>query len=60
MSLQTTTKQRSDAARIPLVSATVYLVPAQLARIKTICAEKNRRISDFISDAVDDYLAKGR
>jgi hypothetical protein len=48
---------RLDAASENLVSATVYLLPDTLQRIKKICAHKNQRISDLISDAVDDYLA---
>jgi len=48
---------RLDAASENLVSATVYLLPDTLQRIKKICAHKNKRISDLISDAVDDYLA---
>jgi hypothetical protein len=54
------TDQRPDAARTSLVSATVYLLPDQLARLKQICADQNRRISDLISDAVGDYLGKAR
>jgi hypothetical protein len=42
------------------VSATVYLLPDKLALIKQNCAETNRRISDLISEAVDDYLRKPR
>ena len=42
------------------MSATVYLLPDKLQLIKQICADKNRRISDLISDAVDDYLGKRR
>jgi len=41
-----------------LVSATVFLLPDKLALIQRICAQKNRRISDLISEAVDDYLCK--
>jgi len=40
------------------VSATVYLLPEKLELIKRICAGKNRRISDFISEAIDDRLAR--
>jgi hypothetical protein len=47
-------------ARESLVSATVYLRPAKLALIKQNCADTNRRISDVISEAVDDYLSKPR
>jgi hypothetical protein len=42
------------------VSATVYLLPDKLALIKQNCADTNRRISDIISEAVDDYLSKPR
>jgi len=52
------TNQRPEAARTNLVSATVYLLPDKLELIKQICADKNRRISDLISEAVDDYLCK--
>jgi hypothetical protein len=44
--------------RVDLVSVTVFLVPEKLQLIKQICAHKNRRISDLISDAVDEYLYK--
>jgi hypothetical protein len=47
-------------ARANLVSATVYLLPDQLVLIKQNCADTNRRISDLISEAVDDYLRKVR
>jgi hypothetical protein len=47
-------------ARANLVSATVYLLPDKLALIKQHCSDTNRRISDLISDAVDDYLRKPR
>jgi len=50
-----TSRQKPDAT--PLVSATVYLLPEKLELIKRICAGKNRRISDFISEAIDDRLA---
>ena len=49
-------RQKPDAT--PLVSATVYLLPEKLELIKRICAGKNRRISDFISEAIDDRLAR--
>ena len=58
--LWSASKQRQEITRINLVSATVYLLPAKLALIKQICADKNRRISDLISEAVDDYLCKRR
>jgi hypothetical protein len=34
--------------------------PDKLALIKQNCADTNRRISDFISQAIDDYLSKRR
>jgi len=49
------TKKTAD---MNLVSATVFLLPDKLALIQRICAQKNRRISDLISEAVDDYLCK--
>jgi hypothetical protein len=52
-------RQRPQA-RESLVSATVYLPPDKLALIKQNCADTNRRISDFISQAIDDYLSKRR
>ena len=50
-------RQRPEA-RANLVSATVYLRPDKLALIKQNCSDTNRRISDLISEAVDDYLRK--
>jgi hypothetical protein len=38
------------------VSATVYLDANALERIKQVCREENRRISDVIGEAVDTYL----
>jgi hypothetical protein len=52
-------RQRPQA-RESLVSATVYLPPDKLALIKQNCADTNRRISDFISQAIDDYRSKRR
>jgi hypothetical protein len=52
--------QKLHAAGKNMVSATVYLLPDQLQLIKQICADKNRRISDLISDAIDDYLANAK
>ena len=43
-----------------MVSATVYLRPDKLALIRQNCSDTNRRISDLISEAVDDYLRKPR
>ena len=54
------TRQSSKVARMSLVSATVYLAPDKLALIKKICGDSNRRISDLISEAVDDYLRRCR
>jgi hypothetical protein len=53
-------KQSQEITGKNLVSATVYLLPDKLELIKQICADKNRRISDLISEAVDDYLCKRR
>jgi hypothetical protein len=50
--------QRKKIASMNLVSATVFLLPDKLALIQQLCAQKNRRISDLISEAVDDYLCK--
>jgi hypothetical protein len=55
-----TTRQSQKVARMSLVSATVYLPPDKLALIKKICGDSNRRISDLISEAVDDYLRRRR
>ena len=52
--------QRKKIASMNLVSATVFLLPDKLALIQQLCAQKNRRISDLISEAVDDYLSKCR
>jgi hypothetical protein len=41
-----------------LVRATVYLLPDKLALIQQNCAGSHRRISDLISEAIDDYLRK--
>ena len=50
--------QSKKIASVNLVSATVFLLPDKLALIQQLCAQKNRRISDLISEAVDDYLCK--
>ena len=50
--------QKKKIASMNLVSATVFLPPDKLALIQRLCAQKNRRISDLISEAVDDYLCK--
>jgi hypothetical protein len=50
--------QREKNADMNLVSATVFLLPDKLALIQQLCGQKNRRISDLISEAVDDYLRK--
>jgi hypothetical protein len=54
------TRQSPKVARKSLVSATVYLPPDKLALIKKICGDSNWRISDLISEAVDDYLRRRR
>jgi hypothetical protein len=38
------------------VSATVYLDAHAMDRIKRVCRDENRRISDVICEAVDQYL----
>jgi hypothetical protein len=53
-------EQSPEIARMNLVSATVYLLPDKLAFIKKICGDSNRRTSDLISEAIDDYLYKRR
>ena len=53
-------KQKEAEGPRNLVSATVYLRPDKLALIKQNCSDTNRRISDLISEAVDDYLRKPR
>jgi len=45
-----------SSRRPDAVSATVYLEARALARIKQVCREENRRISDVICEAVDLYL----
>jgi hypothetical protein len=52
--------RKRPEARAALVSATVYLRPDKLALIRQNCSDTNRRISDLISEAVDDYLRKPR
>jgi len=42
--------------RADTVSATVYLELDAMERIKEVCRDENRRISDVISEAVDSYL----
>src|SRR5579863_3475529 len=46
----------SGRAKYP--SATVYLPPRALRLIKQISLEENRRISDLIAEALDEYLQK--
>ena len=46
----------TSSRRPASVSATVYLDANALERIKQVCREENRRISDVISEAVDIYL----
>jgi hypothetical protein len=52
--------QRKKIASVNLVSATVFLLPDKLALVQQLCTQKNRRISDLISEAVDDYLRKAQ
>ena len=53
-------KRSPEVAGMDLVSATVYLSRDKLELIKKICGDSNRRISDLISEAVDDYLGRRR
>ena len=46
----------SSARRPEAMSATVYLDAHAMERIKRVCREENRRISDVICEAVDNYL----
>ena len=46
----------TSGRRPDTVSATVYLEPHAIARIKEVCREENRRISDVICEAIDGYL----
>ena len=53
--------QRPDGARASQTRQRIPdLLPDQINRIKLICADKKRRISDLISDAVDEYLRNHR
>ncbi len=51
-------KRRSPSRREKYPSATVYLPRRAIRIIKEIGLEEDRRISDIISDAVDEYLTK--
>jgi hypothetical protein len=53
-------QQRTEASPAGVMNATVYLLPDQFELIKQICADKNRRISDLISEAVGEYLRNHR
>ena len=46
----------TSSRRPESVSATVYLDAHALERIKRVCWEENRRISDVICEAIDGYL----
>ena len=46
----------TSGRRPDTVSATVYLDPHAMERIKEVCRDENRRISDVICEAVDSYL----
>ena len=53
------TAARSAArGRANYPSATVYLPRRALRLIKEISLEENRRISDILANAVDEYLSK--
>jgi hypothetical protein len=45
-----------SARRPESMSATVYLDAHAMDRIKQVCLDENRRISDVICEAVDQYL----
>ena len=46
----------ASGRRPDTMSATVYLDLNAMERIKEVCREENRRISDVICEAVDGYL----
>src|SRR4051794_20510135 len=46
----------TSSRRPEAVSATVYLDAHAMDRIKQVCREENRRISDVICEAVELYL----
>jgi hypothetical protein len=46
----------ASGRRLDTVSATVCLDLHAMDRIKDVCRDENRRISDVISEAVDGYL----
>jgi hypothetical protein len=50
--------QRGARNRANYPSATVYLPRRALRLIKEISLEENRRISDILANAVDEYLTK--
>ena len=52
--------RQKPQARANLVSATVDLVPDKLALIRQHCSAQTPRISDPISQAVEDDLRKPR
>ena len=45
-----------DADEGPANNATVYLDLHAMERVKEVCRQENRRISDVICEAVDSYL----
>lgn len=57
-SVRPATKQGARS-RANYPSATVYLPRRALRLIKEISLEENRRISDILANAVDEYLTKG-
>jgi len=50
--------RRAAGGRANYPSATVYLPRRALRLIKEMALEEDRRISDIIADAVDEYLSK--
>jgi hypothetical protein len=56
MTARLTCRKVPDRPDTSAISATVYLLPNQMAQIKQICAEGNHRISDLLGEAVEQYL----
>ena len=53
-----TVARRVASSRANYPSATVYLPRRALRLIKEIALDENRRISDIVADAVEQYLTK--
>jgi hypothetical protein len=50
--------KRAPARRSNYPSATVYLPRRAIRLVKEMALEEDRRISDILADAVDEYLQK--